>query len=322
MSEPVQHISNKDTDLRRALVCYETSAGLRLDVFLARALDIGRAQVKRLLSDGRVELNGRFIRESDKSRTIGLGDTVTIEGPASARDQRVVPNSSLAIEILASGAGWIAVNKPAGLSVHPLRLDETDTVMNGVVALYPQVQGIGEGGLRSGVVHRLDVDTSGVLLVATSDDAWKRLRVAIGGRAISKRYRAIVAGQLRGQRREEMTLTIARHQPAFVRVIDTADVPPGSRRCHLNWRAVKTFSAGTLIEIDLGTGFLHQIRVMMSQIGHPILGDRAYAPAAIAAAAPRQMLHAAQLDGAQFDPPISAAAADPADFSALLNQLR
>src|SRR5690606_18172405 len=118
--------------------------------------------------------------------------------------------------------GWMIVNKPAGLPVHPLEEDETETVLSALIAKYPQMHGVGEGGLRSGVVHRLDVETSGTLLFASKQETWTRLRQAFTEHRTTKKYQAIVLGQMRGSGEEKMVLHIARHRPAVVRVIDEA----------------------------------------------------------------------------------------------------
>ena len=118
----------------------------------------------------------------------------------------------------ASGPGWLAADKPAGMPVHPLAEDETGTLLNAVVARHPEVQGVGEGALRSGVVHRLDVDTSGVMLVARDQGTWQRLRDAFTARQVEKVYRALLLGRLQGEGAVSVGLLTARHRPARVRV--------------------------------------------------------------------------------------------------------
>ena len=133
------------------------------------------------------------------------------------------PEAAARLSILAHGPGWLAVDKPAGMPVRPHAEDERGTVLNAIAALEPAVHGVGEGGLRSGVVHRLDVETSGVLLVATREDAWRRLRRAFAERRVEKVYFALVWGELASRPGEaleevEVGLVVARHRPARVRV--------------------------------------------------------------------------------------------------------
>ena len=207
--------------------------------------------------------------------------------------QHPQPDETLVLEELAAGDGWVVVNKPAGVPVRPHRGDETGTVINALAAKYPQIVGVGEGGLRSGVVHRLDTETSGVLVVATGQQAWGKLRAAFAEHRAVKRYTALVHGKLEGAERLALWLSVARHKDAWVRV---ADEPfDDARECSLTWRAVRGNNLATLIEVDLETGFLHQIRAMMAYIHHPVLADDRYAHEMQTHGAARQMLHASSL---------------------------
>jgi 23S rRNA pseudouridine1911/1915/1917 synthase len=174
------------------------------------------------------------------------------------------------------------------------------------------VQGVGEGGLRSGVVHRLDVETSGVLLFALEESAWQRLRAAFREHRVEKVYRALVAGRVDAAGGAEVGLVLARHRPARVRVLSEEERrrSRGARVCVMSWRPLEHFAAATLLEVRPVTGFLHQIRAVLAQSGHPLLGDRTYAPAEVAAAAPRHMLHAAAL---RFEE-VAAESPEPEDF--------
>jgi 23S rRNA pseudouridine1911/1915/1917 synthase len=166
------------------------------------------------------------------------------------------------------------------------------------------------------VVHRLDVDTSGVLLVATEQAAWERLREAFARHRVEKVYRALVRGRVEAAGEAELPLVLARHRPARVRV--AAPGEPGARSVALAWRPLEGFADATLVEVRPRTGFLHQIRVVLAHRGHPLLGDRTYADPSSAAAAPRQMLHAAELALEE----VRATSPDPADLRALGDRLR
>jgi 23S rRNA pseudouridine1911/1915/1917 synthase len=214
--------------------------------------------------------------------------------------------------LLAQGPGWLALDKRPGTPVHPLREEELGTVLNSVVARHPELQGVGEAGLRSGVVHRLDVDTTGVLLVATTQPTWARLRAAFSSHRVEKTYRAIVAGRLEEELDLELPLAVTRHRPARVRVVsDRADGWIASQSV----RPLCALRAATLVEVRPRTGFLHQIRATLAHLGHPVAGDAAYGGDGIEA--PRQMLHAARLRFEEID----AESPDPDDFLALLERL-
>ncbi|MCP4905005.1 MAG: RluA family pseudouridine synthase [bacterium] len=287
--------------------------GQRLDRFLADRLQISRARVRHLLETGQVRLAGRILDLTGKSRLAALGDRFGIVGSLRAEDESPTPRLDLACEVVSEGSGWLVVNKPAGAGVHPLRQDQDDTVLNAVMARRPAIFGVGEGGLRSGVVHRLDVDTSGVLVFATEEATWLRLRGAFSDHRVDKRYLALVAGRYEKARRLDFSLAITRHQPAHV------SVRSDGRSCRLYARPLRIFEAATLVDVKLETGFLHQIRATMAHIGHPVLGDAEYGGVGeeIPVQAPRQMLHAAKLDVDEIRVEIPL----PADFEALLRDL-
>ena len=137
----------------------------RLDLFLVAELSLSRGQVRRLLERGAVRLDGQPLALRDKGRSLPAQGWLEVEAFRSAADERVLPARGPAPAILGEGKGWLAVDKPPGLPVHPLRADESETVIGHLIQRWPELQGLGEGGLRSGVVHRLDVETSGVQLV-------------------------------------------------------------------------------------------------------------------------------------------------------------
>ncbi len=296
-------------------------AGERLDRFLAERLAVSRARVRHLLEVGRVVLAGRPLSLSDKSRLTSASDEFRILGMLRADEERPEPRPDLALTVACEGAGWLVVDKPAGRGVHPLRPDQQDTVLNAVAARHPEIVGVGEGGLRSGVVHRLDVDTTGALLFAYDEDVWRRLRGAFSEHRVEKRYLALVAGRFERSRPVELTLAVTRHHPARVEVVSSG------RRCRMHVTPVRVFANATLVEVKLETGFLHQIRASMAHLGFPVVGDREYGGAAPtdaaradatgdvpAVSAPRPMLHAKRLVVDE----VAADVSPPADFEAVL----
>lgn len=266
----------------------------RLDFVAASAAGLSRRQAQKLIAQGVVLLNGRATVAGDKGRMIGPEDRVEIRTGVG----QIVPQPEAALAELASGPGWVAVDKPAGVPVHPLREGETGTLMNAVAARYHQVQGVGasggEGGLRSGVVHRLDTDTSGVILIALEEERWAQFRAGFAEHRAAKVYTAVVKGEVPDESGfADVWLTVKQHRPAVVQVVERGAT--GARRCTLAWRVVGRRSGATVLEIDLHTGFLHQIRATFAHLGHPVLGDRVYHPQGLKADAPRLMLHATHL---------------------------
>jgi 23S rRNA pseudouridine1911/1915/1917 synthase len=296
---------------------------VRLDILLAAELELSRAQVRRLLASEAIWLDGRVLGLSDKGMPSPGSGTVEVTAWRAPADQVVKPERAEArLSVLAAGPGWLAVDKPAGMPVHPLREGESGTVLGHVVTRHPEIHGVGEGGLRSGVVHRLDVDTSGVLLMATEAVAWQRIREAFQSHRVEKTYRAIVQGRfdpVGGELEMELPLVVARHRPAVVRVANEEEIRRGRARViHQIVRPVEALRDATLVEVRPTTGFLHQIRASLAHLGHALLGDGRYADEVIAGRAPRHMLHAAR---ARFEE-IDASAPDAADFAACLDGLR
>jgi 23S rRNA pseudouridine1911/1915/1917 synthase len=299
----------------RAWVVAPDEEGERLDVHLARRLAVGRAVARALLAATAVRIDGRRRAACEKGERVHAGSRIEVARFARPEALRVRPEPDPPLAVLARGEGWIAIDKPAGQAVRPLREEEGGTVLNALVARRPELQGVGEGGLRSGVVHRLDVDTSGVLLVATAAPAWTRLRAAFREHRVEKIYRAIVRGALAGEGEAALELRVVRHRPARV---EAAAPGSGGRRAELRWRALERLAGATLVEVRPRTGFLHQIRATLAQLGHPVLGDRTYGSPEDAVAAPRQMLHAARLALDEID----VASPDPPDLVALRARLR
>jgi 23S rRNA pseudouridine1911/1915/1917 synthase len=300
----------------RAFVVAAGDAGSRLDAFLARALACSRAEVRRILAEGGVEIDARAVSARAKGLCLAGGERVRVRAFTRARERRIEADPGAALVVLARGPGWLALDKPAGVPVHPLREGERGTLLGAVAARHPGLQGVGEGGLRSGLVHRLDTDTSGVVLVATEEATWRRLREGFRTHRATKLYRAVVLGQPPAAGHEELALRVSRHRPARVAVAEPGD--PQARIARLAWRRLESFALASLVEVRLETGFLHQIRATFAHLGHPVAGDRRYGSGHDPTQAPRQMLHASVLELDE----IRAESPDPPDLVALLGRLR
>ncbi len=258
----------------------EADAGRRLDRYLADALELSRGYVRRLLARGRVQLEGRPALKGTELRE---GDRIELlpfrhprEGPEEATHIR--------LELLARGGGLIAIDKPAGLPTHPLDYEETDTVLNALLARFPELRGVGEGGLRSGVVHRLDTQTSGVLAFALGQPAWERARDAFHARRVEKRYVAVVHGRF--ERAVELDLRLAPRGNHMARV------PRGGVQALTRFAPLASGANTSLLEARPETGVMHQIRASLAALGHPVVGDAVYGSKA---RLPRHLLHATEL---------------------------
>jgi len=289
----------------------------RLDAAVGRVAGVSVGRARRLLAGGGVEVNGQTARAGDKGRRVTAADRVVVRTDV----ERVVPEPGRPLVELGRGPGWVAVEKPAGVPVHPLAGGETGTLLNAAVARYAELAaGVGrEGPLRSGVVHRLDVDTSGVVVLALTNEAWDRLRDAFAQHRVVKTYHALVRGDhpdsLPAEGRADLHLAVTRHRPARVSVVGPDH--PGARSTAMSWRTVERRGGVARIDVALETGFLHQIRVACAHRGFPVLGDRTYGRG-VAELAPRQMLHAAAIavDGVHVVCP------EPAEMRATWARLR
>jgi len=272
-----------------------------------------------LLARGAVTVDRKVVAESAKGHNLQPGSSVMVAPFARPEDERAQSDADRELVVLAEGEGWLAVDKPAGVAVHPLNVDETGTLLNAVIARCPEIHGVGEGGLRSGVVHRIDIDTSGVVLFETRQAAWERIRGAFAAHTVEKHYRAIVVGHLRGEGNIEVGLLTARHRPARVRVASEAEAERarGVRISGTRWRSVALLDGATLVDVYPRTGFLHQIRVTLAHMGFPVVGDKTYGPRGGSITASRQMLHAARATTDEID----AHSPDPPDFAEQLHRL-
>ena len=284
---------------RRRLVVEPADAGERLDVLLARRLpDLSRSRAAQLIERGLVRLNDRPARKSDRPVA---GDVVELVLPP-PEPPRVAPEA-IPLRIVYQDADIAVVEKPAGLVVHPAPGHPTGTLVHALLHHIPDLSGVG-GVLRPGIVHRLDRDTSGLLLVAKHDEAHRRLAAALKAREIRRAYLAAAWGHLR---RDELTIDapIGRAPTDRKRMA----VVPGGRPAVTHLKRLERWIAADFLRATLETGRTHQIRVHLSWIGHPVVGDRLYSRSAergfsgparawaaeFARRVPRQFLHAAEL---------------------------
>jgi len=302
----------------RSLRVPDPSAPLRLDVFLTRALQAcSRRLARQMIAAGAVRINGRHAR---KGVSVVGGDSVDVDDSWLA-PLVLQPNPQLQVPILYEDPAVMAVDKPAGLPSHALRGDEAATIANFLLACHPEIAAVGRGPLEPGIVHRLDVETSGVLLVARTPTAYDALRRQFSEHRVRKEYRAVVHGDVtRGG--EIRTPIAATRNRARVRVCRTME--PGGRTALTRVQPLERFGAFTLLAIEISTGVRHQIRVHLASIGHPVVGDRHYGPADARSDAPRHLLHAYRLG---FTHPGSGQYTEvssplPPDFSGYLDRLR
>jgi 23S rRNA pseudouridine1911/1915/1917 synthase len=269
----------------------------RLDRFLAEQLALSRTQAARLIGQGAVTVNGAVGRAG---RSLGRGDLVEVRPGPQAPPRSITPHH-LPLDVRFEDEHVLVLDKPAGLVVHPAPGHWEGTLVNALVARGMSLPG--GAADRPGIVHRLDRDTSGLMIVAKTDLAHRRLARAIADRRVERRYAALVWGHMPAAR--EIDAPLARHPKDRKRMA----VVPGGREARSRVEPIARFAACDLVRVGLETGRTHQIRVHLAHVGHPVVGDPVYAaggsrrmtgaqrPAAEALerAAPRQALHAAHL---------------------------
>jgi 23S rRNA pseudouridine1911/1915/1917 synthase len=266
-------------------VVSENDAKARLDQFLAKRLpEYSRSRIQQLIRSGFVRLNEQSTRPRQIVRG---GDKIDlIEPPPEKIDIRPEP---MPLEILFEDDDLIVINKPTGLTVHPGAGQRDHTLVNALVSHCATLSGIG-GKERPGIVHRLDKETSGCLVVAKNDTAHRELSKQFAARTVEKIYLALVAGKLR-KAAGVIEAKIGRHPIHRQRMSATS---PRGRSAKTEYRVIRSSDQASLIECRLHTGRTHQIRVHLHHLGHPVVGDKIYAPR-FAKNLPRQMLHAWKL---------------------------
>jgi 23S rRNA pseudouridine1911/1915/1917 synthase len=289
-------------------------AGERLDTFVARRVkELSRSHARKLIDAGLVTLAGKQAKGSD-SVPSNAAVTVTIPPP---RETDLVAEP-IPLTILYQDNDIIVVNKPAGLTVHPAPGHPSGTLVNALLAACPDLRGI-SGTLRPGIVHRLDKDTSGLLVVAKNDRAMRALQRQLKDREVHKTYLALVSG-VPAPREGTIEAPIGRHPKNRKKQAVVA----GGRESTTKYRIREELGGGryALLEVEPVTGRTHQIRVHMAATGHPIIGDAVYGRRSDLV--DRQFLHASKLAFAMplggrqvvFESPL------PADLREALERVR
>jgi len=298
----------------RTLELTADRSGERLDTFVARRCpELSRSHARRLIDEGLVTVSGRQGRPSDRV-TAGIEISVTIP-PPEAID---LAPEDIPLTILYQDGDIIVLDKPAGLTVHPAPGHPSGTLVNALLAACPDLRGIA-GTLRPGIVHRLDKDTSGLMVVAKNDRAQRALQRQLTDRDVRKTYVALVQGVPK-PREGQIEAPIGRHPKNRKKMAVVA----GGREATTKYR-VREELAGrrySLLEVEPVTGRTHQIRVHMAALGHPIAGDATYGKRSDLIA--RQALHASKL---AFAMPLGGRAVEfesppPADMREALEGLR
>jgi 23S rRNA pseudouridine1911/1915/1917 synthase len=249
-----------------AIVIPAAAVGDRLDRFVAGALDVARNQVQQWIADGLVTLGGKPAKASTR---VEADDRVEVRIPPPP-DPRIEPEEG-PVSVVWEDEHLLAVDKPPGLTVHPGAGRPTGTLVHRLLGRYPEIAGVGGPG-RPGIVHRLDKDTSGLLLVARTPLAYRGLSRAFSSRDVEKRYLAVVYGD---PGEAMVDAPIGRHPVQRKRMVVRQD----GRPAHSVFRTRERGAGVSLVEVEIETGRTHQIRVHAKHLGHPLVGDPVYGEA-------------------------------------------
>ncbi len=305
--------------MKKTLTVTPSDISKRLDIFASEKADLTRSRLQRLIKDGHVLVKGK---EESPNYKVRAGDIVEIEVPGPESD--VLIPEPIPLHILYQDEYLAVVDKQAGMVVYPSAGHGSGTLLNALAYHCKKLATIG-GPLRPGVVHRLDKDTSGVMVVALDDRAYYDLTEQFKDRTINRRYIALIYGNIRDNA-GEIILDIGRSAS------DRKKMSTRARRgkeAVTRWKVIRRYGVATLIEAKLGTGRTHQIRVHFSAIGHPVLGDMTYGRKNFVELKrsriffPRQMLHAETLG---FTHPVTGehlefSSPPPQDMEACVNRL-
>ncbi len=272
-----------DAEALRVMIAGDL-AGHRADDAVLRSFPgFSRKEVKQLFEAGRVRGSGRRLKKGDRVET---GTELVVEAPSVA----IAPDASIPLEVLFESEDFVIVDKPAGLPTAPLVRTETRSLAAALLARYPEMLGVGFREREPGLVHRLDNETSGVVLAARSAAAFQAARSLFESSLIEKRYLAVVASGMPEQGELETLVGPDSAEPRRVRVYDEA--PAGyAKLARTRYRVVERGAHFALVELSVERAFRHQIRVHLAYLGYPIAGDALYGGAAASELGARHALH-------------------------------
>ena len=300
--------------MTRELTAATEHAGVRLDAFLSADGALTRSQAARLIAEGRVRVNGK---PAAKSARLSGGETVTVDVPQLR--ETALPPQDIPLDVVYEDDDVIVVNKPTGLVVHPAPGHPDGTLVNALLHhCGDSLSGIG-GEKRPGIVHRIDRDTSGLIIAAKNDAAHLALSAQLKDHSLSRTYECLVTGNMK-QDSGTVDAPIGRSSADRKKM---AVVPTG-RRAVTHWEVVARYPGVTHLRCRLETGRTHQIRVHMAYIGHPILGDTVYGTKKPVPGLTGQCLHATGLRfiHPRTGEPVELHCPLPPEFTAMLQKLQ
>lgn len=335
MSDPPASLDADASDLpdapdaTRRLTIEPRHASQRLDKVLVELLpELSRARVRTLLDEGQVRVNGRRLRKGDP---LPEGAEITVEGVLPPQDFSPVPAPEAVLVVRYEDEAVVVLDKPAGMATHPLRPDETGTLANAILGRYPETRAVGFKRREPGLVHRLDTETSGLVMVARTVEAFEAMRVASAEGTVHKRYLALVEGAVMAEGVIDLPMVPHRKDPKRVEVVTEHVRLRAGTRTHpaqTRYRVARSFEGFTLLEVEVERAFRHQVRAHLAVMGMPLVGDALYRgptlPETLGVTLGRHFLHASEVI---FPHPITGAETRatsplPDDLTAVLGALQ
>lgn len=281
------------------IIIEHKSAGMRMDRFLAKEFFLySRGEIVRKIKEGLVLVGEK---QEKPSYSLEEGDVLSLENfSREPEDKGLVPNSDIKLEVMFENENIIVINKQAGIQVHPSFNEKKNTLTNALVARYPEIAEVHDESdgaeLRPGVVHRLDKDTSGVMVIARNSETFEKLKELFKNRNIEKQYLAIAKGKFK-DKEGVIEKPIARSTSYKKQVIARNNTKTIIREATTYYKILEERGDYNLVEVFPKTGRMHQIRIHLSSIGHPVIGDNIYGSkkGSDEKFASRQLLHAHKL---------------------------
>ena len=276
---------------RVELDAHDADDGCRVDKFLSERIEgVGRQKAAALCAAGSVRIDGQ---RAKKSALVSAGARVTVELDEPAF---IAAEPELPLLVRLERPEFVVVNKPAGMPSAPLDMGERGTLCSALLARYPEMRGVGYRAREPGIVHRLDTQTSGLVLAARSTDAFTRLSHALELESLRKRYLAVVAPTPIDDSGEiSRALAPDSAHPERVRVLEPGELSGYARHKVTRYRLQRVAAGRALLELSVGSAFRHQIRAHLAAIGHPIVGDAVYGGQPAPELLGRHALHASEL---------------------------
>lgn len=271
---------------KEVLVVEECDKGKRLDLYLSEAVDFTRSHVAKLIEDNKVTIDGKIPKKSGEKLSVGNVIEITLTPP---KEISLSPEN-IPINIVYEDDDIVVINKQRGLVVHPAGGSESGTLVNALLYHVKDLSGI-NGEIRPGIVHRLDKDTSGLLIVAKNDDAHLSLSRQLAERTCHRTYVALLSGNVKADQGQiHAPIGRSRSDRKKMAVVESG------RDALTDYKVLKRYGNYTLVQFFLHTGRTHQIRVHAKHIGYPVVGDKTYNTQKDVLGANGQLLHAVKLE--------------------------